>query len=129
MSHASFKVTRTGLRLHPSYPYLGASPDGIISCSCCGPGLLEIKCPYSKRNEDVSKINDPHFYLKDTGVGKKLDRRHDYFMQIQGQLFVCDIYEYCDFVRWTPMGVHIERIKKEAAIVNQILPHLHKFFF
>lgn len=26
---------------------MGASPDGIVNCVCCGKGVLEIKCPYS----------------------------------------------------------------------------------
>ena len=24
----------------------GASPDGIITCTCCGKGVLEVKCPF-----------------------------------------------------------------------------------
>ena len=44
----SFEVRPTGLHLHSDYPYLGASPDGLVYCLCCGPGLVEIKCPYSK---------------------------------------------------------------------------------
>ena len=47
-NHSHLKVTQTGLHLHPSYPFVGASPDGIVECSYCGLGLLEIKCPYSK---------------------------------------------------------------------------------
>ena len=43
--HSSFEVQPTGLHLHINYPYVGASPDGLVFCSCCGPGLLEIKCP------------------------------------------------------------------------------------
>ena len=26
--------------LHPSYPHMGASPDGIVNCICCGKGVL-----------------------------------------------------------------------------------------
>ena len=25
------------------YPYIGASPDGLISCKCCGEGVCKIK--------------------------------------------------------------------------------------
>lgn len=34
-------VDLTGFILHPSIPYLGASPDGLVGTD----GLLEIKCP------------------------------------------------------------------------------------
>ena len=87
-NHSHLKVTQTGLHLHSSYPFVGASPDGIVECSCCGLGLLEIKCPYSKRDVDVSRLCDPNFYLKATASGLKLDEKHEYYIQVQGQLFV-----------------------------------------
>ena len=36
--HTSFKVEMTGLHVNPQHPHLGVSPDGLISCSCCGNG-------------------------------------------------------------------------------------------
>ena len=50
ISHTSFKVESTGLHINPKYPHLRASPDGPTSCTCCGDGILEIKCPYSLRD-------------------------------------------------------------------------------
>ena len=26
--------------------FFGATPDEIVNCSCCGPKVLEIKCPF-----------------------------------------------------------------------------------
>ena len=37
-----------------THPYIGASPDGIIECDCCGFGILEVKCPYCIQMEDPS---------------------------------------------------------------------------
>ena len=34
----------SGLHVNPSFPHLGATPDGMVSCECCGKGLIEIKC-------------------------------------------------------------------------------------
>lgn len=34
-----------GLQIHPKYPFLGGSPDGITVDLC----LIEIKCPYRRR--------------------------------------------------------------------------------
>ena len=42
--HADFDVADAGLFLNSKYPYLGSSPDGKVSCTCCGEGALEIKC-------------------------------------------------------------------------------------
>ena len=35
-THSNFLVVDAGLFLSSTYPYLGASHDGIVSCSCCG---------------------------------------------------------------------------------------------
>ena len=47
----NFTVFDAGLCVNPYLPYLGASPDGKISEPLADPcyGLLEIKCPFSKR--------------------------------------------------------------------------------
>ena len=45
-NHTNFTINDSGLIINPSYPHLGATPDGKISCECCGTGCLEIKCPY-----------------------------------------------------------------------------------
>lgn len=42
-SHEEFQIKESGLHLHAAYPHLGASPDGIVSCCCCGHGVCEIK--------------------------------------------------------------------------------------
>ena len=64
----------------PHYPHLGASPDGLISCSCCNDGL--IKCPYSFRYEDPTQVKEDKFYLKETTKGLKLLESHEYYFQI-----------------------------------------------
>ena len=48
-SHVNHSVDLSGVILNPDFPYLGASPDGIVNCSCCGVGCLEIKCPSKYR--------------------------------------------------------------------------------
>ena len=51
------------------YPHLGATPDGIISCDCCGTGIIEIKCPYKYCDSHLPDVHDDTFYLlhKPTG--------------------------------------------------------------
>ena len=41
--HENCEVSKCGFFIHPEYPFLGASPDGLITCSCCGDGIYEIK--------------------------------------------------------------------------------------
>ena len=44
--HENFSVEGSGLVVNYKWPFIGASPDGIINCSCHGKGVLEIKCPF-----------------------------------------------------------------------------------
>ena len=42
-----------GLFIKSDYPYLAASPDGLFLCKCCGLSIVEAKCPYTVRNENI----------------------------------------------------------------------------
>ena len=42
------EVKDTGVMISTQFPFLGASVDGLVVCSICGTGALEIKCPYGK---------------------------------------------------------------------------------
>ena len=41
--HPVLSLSVSGLIVNPAWPFLGASPDGSIKCTCCGMGVLEIK--------------------------------------------------------------------------------------
>ena len=60
-NHISLKYSATGLHLNPSFPHLGASPDGLINCECYGTGIIEIKCPFKHRDKSPQDVQDPHF--------------------------------------------------------------------
>ena len=64
--HNNLQVHSSGLVINLLYPYLGASPDGMVSCECCVDGLIEIKCPYKYRNEIPTlnaALSDPGYFL------------------------------------------------------------------
>ena len=46
LEHDDSKLANCGFMINKKYPFLGASPDGIVYCSCHGKYLLEVKCPY-----------------------------------------------------------------------------------
>ena len=83
------------LFLSSAYPYLGASPDGIVSCSCCGVGCLEIKCPYCDREKRIDSIVQKSSCVEKVNGNYILKENHQYFYQIQAQLLVTNC-EYCD---------------------------------
>ena len=45
MSVTNFLVSICGFLINIQYPfiYIGASPDGLVTCTCCGEGICEIK--------------------------------------------------------------------------------------
>ena len=55
-SSSNLTIRDSGLIINPNYPYIGASPDAIVECKCCGVRCLEIKYLYSHRGDSILKI-------------------------------------------------------------------------
>lgn len=125
-----FAVHQCGLVIDPKYPFLGASPDGMVCCSCCGKGVLEIKCPFKYRDyspTDDPALSDSNYCLKRSPNGTiHLSSKHKYYYQVQGQIALCNAV-YCDFVCWTEKGLFIERIKRDEDLITTMLPQLKQF--
>ncbi|KAL9963241.1 hypothetical protein ACROYT_G032421 [Oculina patagonica] len=121
--HDNFSVTDSGLFLSTDHPYLGASPDGLVHCKCCGAGACEIKCPFCHKNDDIATATkDKNFCLEQTPTGgHQLKRSHQYYYQVQLQL-LCSTLKYIDFVVWTQNGLFIERIFPDKTFWNQNVP-------
>ena len=82
MGHHGFVVSNSGLSINPKWPH----PDGMISCHCCGKGVVEIKCPYCYRNDDINTatIDSKQFCLcKHSNGNSYLDKGHAYYYQVQ----------------------------------------------
>lgn len=99
--HTNFTLSVSGFVVSKEFPHCGVSPDGLVSCDCCGKGCLEIKCPYLKRNSTLNA----YLERKDCPLLKKdedfsLDSKHDYYYQVQLQMFVLNV-TYCDFTLWS----------------------------
>jgi hypothetical protein len=151
----SVSVKRTGLLVHPSQQWLGASPDGVVTSTTSGQGLVEVKYMYSmaQRKLTVSQAVDfasiaankvKDFCLE--SVSGKIQLKvpgakrnaHDYYYQIQMQLHVANL-EWCDFVCCTahvsdiqtykPEFVHVERVFRDKQFWDlKMQPQLHAFF-
>ncbi len=46
LQHEGVNVSRCGFIVCEEHPFLGASPDALVQCDCCGLGVVEIKCPF-----------------------------------------------------------------------------------
>ena len=46
-NHKDFASEKCGVFIDKEHPWMHATPDFLCSCSCCGKGCGEVKCPYS----------------------------------------------------------------------------------
>ena len=125
--HESFFVIKCGLILHPSYPFFGASPDGIVNCSCCGAGTLEIKCPFRCRHQSFEEAAENHsFCLEKENGTLKLKNDHAYYYQIQLQMKICQV-QYCDFVVWKEEDMFVQRIPIDMEFIDDAMENVQPF--
>ena len=103
---------------------MGASPDGRVTCECCEDKLIEIKCPYCQRNEEISGMVD---CLQDVNGQLHLNKDHAYYYQVQCQLLVSEI-KSCDFVVWTTKDFFVEKIMFDEIFCNDMVDRCKLFF-
>ena len=123
--HRNVKVEKCGLFVNSSAPYLGASPDRIVSCSCCPKRVLEVKCPLKCSN--TTPTPDYVECLEEVNGSIMLKRSHKYYSQIQGQMAISN-FMYADFFVYAPKGYHVERIAFDQAFWQRMSSNLTIFF-
>ncbi|XP_054708820.1 uncharacterized protein LOC129221113 [Uloborus diversus] len=81
------QVIDCGLLVHPSEPWMGCSPDGLIlyNGEVC---LLEIKCPVLGKSETALRVIPTVDYVNVVDNEYKLKKRHTYYGQVQLGLFL-----------------------------------------
>ena len=122
------KVQPCGLFIHPEYCFLAASPDGLVGDD----GVLEIKCPYTIRDldpkEGVTSLPKGNAFCTLDEGHLRLNRSHNYFYQVQGQMQVTG-RRWCDFVVCTYHGILIERIERDDLFWDsKMFPQLDRFY-
>ena len=61
--HDNFTMTEAGLFVDSTYPFLGATPDGMTQCTCCGNRTVEVKCPFCHKDDDLTDEVDGQFCM------------------------------------------------------------------
>ena len=128
--HLGFKVSSCGLMISTDYPHMGASPDGIVSCDCCGERVLEVKCPFScvdKTFLEVTCTTEPTFFLQEVNGKFTLKRDHAYYYQIQLQMKLCGT-SCGDFIVWRENELVLESIPIDEEFLTTALEKATKFF-
>ena len=134
-------VNKTGIWLHPS-GVLGASPDGSVetpppsstkisfqnSPHSIPPEVIEVKCPFSVRDKNIEEaLEHKTFYLEKGVCGYRLKENHDYYHQIQGQLFITNT-KCADLIVWTPKDFEIIRILRDDSWGDNITKLLDFYY-
>ena len=133
-NHQNFFISKCGFYISVEEPFIGASPDAVTRCDCCGEGCLEIKCPFTAKDKTIPEaIANLNFFCLDPD--HQLPKNHAYFSQIQTQIHVCK-KEFCDLIVWTKIDYHVVRIypdsmhwsklveKAQIIFENGVLPEL-----
>lgn len=105
-------VEECGFFVHPDYPWLGASPDGLVDDDI----VLEIKAPFGlrdKKGDDLvfkTALEQPHYYA-----------------QMQMEMGVTG-RKVCHFYQWSQHGDSLEVVNYDDAWWSDNLPKLEAFY-
>lgn len=104
-----------GLLIHPTYSFLGGSPDGITACG----SLIEVKCPLLRKIEPDAPI--PEYYMDQmqgcmhvAGIDKA------YYIEYRPPNEECIIYE--------EEQLKIVEVKADPKWVEENIPKLKQFW-
>lgn len=120
----ALKVNRCGLFVCKDFPFLAASPDGVVNG---GSALVEVKCPYSCKGQDITVEKVP--YMEKVGTsGMKLKVGSNYYCQVQGQMAITGITR-CYFVLYSSETLFFEVVEYNHEFwESELLPKLVSFF-
>jgi len=123
---------KCGLIIHAKYPWLCASPDGLV-LSKEGDiyKVLEIKCPISCKKKPI--VDDETgvlnlSYLKYENGKIILKKSHQYYTQCQILMFVTGLSS-CDLFIYNSIQPVLICIEKDDIFLRQILLKLECFYF
>ena len=123
--HKDVRYRECGIFIDKTKQYLGASPDLLIECSCCGEAVVEIKNPFSIANEIPSPHNLSYLCMCNGRVALK--QQHQYFAQVQGEMAITK-RPLCYFFVYTQKGYHLETIRFDATYWCRLEENLTWFY-
>ena len=110
----------------PRYPYLGASPDGVVKGE---EAVVEVKCPYSGRRDKIKPGKNFSFLEMKDGDTYQLKRSDKYYYQVTAEMMLAR-KSTCYFIVYTlAPDMFIEKITlDEEFFMTEMLPKLKDFF-
>jgi len=129
--HQQLQIMPAGFVIYLQKACFGASPDSFLECTCCGLGVLEVKCPYCMKENNFDVVSKKSsFCLQKSTDGKfKLKKDHLYYYQCQLQLLATS-RQYCDFVVWAANDdLHVETIHLDRPFIEDKVEKAEKLFW
>ena len=124
-SHKNLEVKECGLFVVQQHAYIGASPDALVTCACCGEGLLEIKCPLTLSHLNPQEQPPPYI---DTVDGKfTVKERHPYHSQMIAQMGATG-RQWCDFFVYSRQGSLTIRVPFDNCLWQRLVSSCSVFF-
>ena len=126
--HQNAQLHEHGVVLHNTLPYIGASPDAVLSCDCCKKKTyLEVKSPLRLRETGVKNWRILE-YLDDN---QNLKKSHPHYNQINlgSGILNCDV---AYFVVYAKNEIIANRVDFDSEFfemqVRQVRHYYEKFF-
>ena len=127
-------VEEIGLLVSKDKPYLGASLDRIVAIKDTHEKwAMEVKSPVRKAGMTIEEAcqNKPFFLEKLADVTARLKRNHDYFVQIQGELY-CSNLNLKGIILIVYFGesrpLFVEKIYLDNSWISDSLPKIDFFY-
>lgn len=111
-----------GLVVHPSAPWLGAVPDGLVYDPKVAKnfGLVHVQCT-------AQSFNDCRFLASQNGR-LHLRSGHRHYWHIQGEMLVTGT-SWCDLLVISKENILVQRIYRDSDIIDSMKRKLDEFFF
>lgn len=125
-AHINSSVIECGLFVKADQIFMAASPDGLVSCTCCGNGVLEIKCPVSMAGQHPNDVKIPCLEEDDFGQ-KTLRHSHPYYSQVIYQMGVTNV-NWCYLFIYSVKGHVSVKVPFDIGRWNKLIFAAEYFF-
>ena len=99
--HEAFSISDSGLRVNLKWPFIGATPDGVVMCECCGTGACEIK------------VYNLRYYKQTLGMVEDVERAPSNILATPIHLFFHSLYSV-HFARKTKKTWQIVQVTRDS---------------
>lgn len=108
--HDRLAVSKHGFEISPTNPFVGCSPDGVVTCKCKShtsllgnKWLIEVKCPGSYKDKSPQEAAIAQCGVLLENKSWTLKPNHKYYTQIQMQLGIMGL-AHCELIVYTKQG-------------------------